>query len=219
MLIPIEIINKYLLNNNIKVDGVLHIGSHICEEKTMYNYLGVTDEKIIWIDAIEEKVNETTANGVKNVYQSVITDTDDNIVKFNISNNFQSSSVLELKEHLIYHPQIHYVEERMLKTVTIDTFFKRNNLDPSQYNLWNFDIQGAELLALKGAKESIQFPKAIILEVNEKELYEECGLINEVDYFLRQHGFMRVITKMTHYGWGDALYIKNPLKLSKYLNN
>jgi hypothetical protein len=45
------------------------------------------------------------------------------------------------------------------------------------------------------------------LEVNEKELYKDCGLINDVDNFLSQYNFKRVLTKMTTHGWGDALYI------------
>jgi len=40
-----------------------------------------------------------------------------------------------------------------MKTTTIDTFMKREAMKtPSLYNFWNFDIQGAELLALKGRR-------------------------------------------------------------------
>lgn len=86
-------------------------------------------------------------------------------------------------------------------------FFVRNNIDASKYNFWNFDIQGAELMALKGATQSIKYAKAIYLEVNEKELYKNCGLITEIDTFLLQYKFKRVLTNITIHGWGDALYI------------
>ena len=43
-----------------------------------------------------------------------------------------------------------------LKSITIDTFVKNNNIDIKNYNHWVIDIQGAELLALKGAKESLK---------------------------------------------------------------
>ncbi len=75
-------------------------------------------------------------------------------------------------------------------------------------NFWNFDIQGAELMALKGAAESLQHVDALYLEVNEKELYVGCGLIDEIDAFLQVRQFKRVITEMTVHGWGDALYVK-----------
>jgi hypothetical protein len=64
-------------------------------------------------------------------------------------------------------------------------------------------------MALKGAIKSIQYAKVIYLEVNEKELYKNCGLINEIDVFLEQYNFKRVLTHMTQHGWGDALYIIN----------
>ena len=64
-------------------------------------------------------------------------------------------------------------------------------------------------MALHGAGDYIKYVDVMYLEVNEKELYKNCGLIDELDSFLSRHNFKRVITKMTEYGWGDAIYIKN----------
>ena len=64
------------------------------------------------------------------------------------------------------------------------------------------------MLALKGASKYIQHVKAMYLEVNEKKLYKNCGLIADIDLFLSDFGFKRVLTDITQYGWGDALYIK-----------
>jgi hypothetical protein len=64
-------------------------------------------------------------------------------------------------------------------------------------------------MALKGATQSIQYAKAIYLEVNEKELYKGCAIISEVDDFLGKNGFLRVATfREPFVGWGDALYIR-----------
>lgn len=207
MLITFEDINNILLSNNIKVNGSLHIGAHECEELSFYNKLNIKNQDIIWIEAIPKKVEEAKKNGIQNIYNAVITDKDDEDVTFHISNNVQSSSVLEFGTHSQEHPWVVYVDHIQQKTITIDTFFERNNLDISKYDFWNFDIQGAELMALKGATKSIKYAKAIYLEVNEKELYENCGLIHEIDSFLSQYKFKRVLTNMTHHGWGDALYI------------
>ena len=89
-------------------------------------------------------------------------------------------------------------------SVLLYILFPLNNVIP---NFWNFDIQGAELMALKGAIHSIRYAKALYLEVNEKELYKNCGLIGEIDAFLYNYHFKRVITNITQHGWGDALYI------------
>ena len=209
MLISFEEINKILLSNNININGSFHIGAHECEELQFYNKIGLKPEDIVWIDAIPSKVNEATKRGIPNVYNAVITDKDDKEIIFNVSNNVQSSSVLEFGTHSEEHTWVVYVDKINLKSITIDTFFERNNIDASKYNFWNFDIQGAELMALKGATQSIKYAKAIYLEVNEKELYKNCALITEIDTFLLQYNFKRVLTKMTEHGWGDALYIIN----------
>ena len=209
MLIKFEEIKKVLLYNNINITGAFHLGAHNCEELSFYNNLGVKNDNIVWIDAIPEKVVQAKRRGIPNVYNAVITDTDDEEIIFNISNNGQSSSVLEFGTHSKAYPSIVYVNKIRQKSITIDTFFERNNIDASKYNFWNFDIQGAELLALKGATQSIKYAKAIYLEVNQHELYKKCGLVQEIDTFLSQYNFKRVYTIMTRFGWGDALYVLN----------
>ena len=57
MLIPTEKFLSILLKNKITINGVLHIGAHDCEELPFYNEICNT-ESIIWIDALEFKVNE-----------------------------------------------------------------------------------------------------------------------------------------------------------------
>jgi hypothetical protein len=213
MLIDFVDINRILSSNNISINGAFHIGAHECEEIPFYNQMGLKNEDVVWIDAIPLKVTEAKNRGIPNVYTAVITDKDDEAIVFNVSNNFQSSSVLEFGTHLVEHPGIVYVDKLYQTSITIDTFFERNTLDASNYNFWNFDIQGAELMALKGATKSIQHAKVLYLEVSEKELYKNCGLITEIDTFLSQYNFKRVLTKMTQHGWGDALYILNPIKI------
>ena len=207
MLISFEEIYKILLSNNINIIGSFHVGAHDCEELLFYNSLGLKNDDIIWIDAIPSKVTEALNRGIPNVYNAVITDKDDEEIIFNISNNVQSSSILELGTHLQEHPHVIYVDKIKQNSITIDTFFEKNNIDASKYNFWNFDIQGAELLALKGAIKSIKYAKVLYLEVNEKELYKNCSLINEIDTFLSQYNFKRILTYITEHGWGDALYI------------
>lgn len=207
MLISFEEIKNVLLSKNIDVHGSFHIGAHECEEMGFYNKLGIQKENVVWIDAIPSKVAEACMKGIPNVYAAVITDKDDEEVVFNVSNNVQSSSVLEFGTHSKEHPSVVYLSKFTSKSLTIDTFFQRNGLDASKYDFWNFDIQGAELMALKGAVASIQYAKAIYLEVNVNELYKGCGLIKEIDAFLWQYNFKRVLTNITQYGWGDALYI------------
>ena len=208
MLIPGANVINLLTNRGIKINGVLHIGAHECEELAFYSAMGVPAEKVIWIDAMQNKVNEANARGVPNVYQAVVTDKDNDVVKFNITNNVQSSSVLDFGSHARHHPHVHNVGSVQLPTVTVDTFLSRINADPAAYTFWNFDIQGAEMLALKGATNALQHARALYLEVNTEEVYKGCAKMDELDAFLGDVGFTRVITQMTPYGWGDALYVR-----------
>ena len=198
MLVPLD----------ITVKGVLHIGAHECEEMDAYKTIGVVPENIIWIDAIHRNVYKAQKRGIPNVYNAIITDKDDVEVDFNVSNNTQSSSVLEVNTHKVSHPEVFYIDTFSEQSITVDSFFQRNNLEAAKCNLWNIDIQGAELLALKGGMESLKHVDLLYLEVNEKELYKDCGLIGDIDEFVGRFGFIRQITKMTESGWGDAIYVK-----------
>ena len=192
----------------IKVSGALHIGAHECEELGFYRQLGLAPEDVIWIDAIGSKVHEAKMKGIPNIYQAVITDSDDQTVDFHVTNNVQSSSILEFGTHAVHHPHVKFVGKLSDKSVTVDTFFQRNNLDMSKCEFWNFDIQGAEMLALKGAQKALTFAKALYLEVNTEEVYKNGALLSELDTFLEERGFTRVLINMTPYGWGDALFVR-----------
>ena len=208
MLIKFDKINEILLENNINIKGALHIGAHECEELSFYHQLDLKNEDIVWIEALMNKVIEAQIRKIPNVYNAVITNEDDKEIIFNISNNFQSSSVLEFGTHKSSYPNIEYLFKFLCKTITIDTFVKRNNIDITKLNFWNFDIQGAELMALKGSTDSIKHAQAIYLEVNDREVYQKGALMSEIDEFLETYNFKRVLTEFTSEGWGDALYIK-----------
>ncbi len=200
-----QILDKY----KVSVKGVFHIGAHDCEELPFYfNTLCITPDKCVWIDALEDQVDKVTSFGIPNVFQGVVTDKDDEEVIFNVTNNKQSSSVLQFGTHEKHHDWVHFTHTLKLKTITIDTFFSRNNLNPENYDFWNLDIQGAELMALRGGQNALKYVKVIYLEVNKEEVYKGCGLIEDIDKFLFTHGFIRVETCFTEHGWGDAIYIK-----------
>ena len=93
-MIPVEDIRPHL--KDIVLTGVLHVGAHECEERHLYEALGITPERTIWIDAQADKVAQAIAKGVPNVYHCVMSDTDGAEVTFNITNNSQSSSILPL---------------------------------------------------------------------------------------------------------------------------
>jgi len=198
-----DIVSKYKL----KIRGIIHIGAHLAEELNEYSKNNV--KEIIWVEANPNIFNKliTIANKDK-CYNTAIYSVDNLKLDFNITNNGESSSLLELDMHKIEHPHIHVTEIIQVNTKRFDTLITENNLSIDNYNFVNLDIQGAELHALKGFGDFLNKIEYIYTEINIKPLYKECVLIDELDNFLNSKGFSRVETCWTTHGWGDALYIR-----------
>jgi FkbM family methyltransferase len=208
MLIPKETVRSLLQSKGVSVEGVLHIGAHECEELEVYRYMGIPDSKVIWIDALADKVEQARSRGIPNVHQAVISDTDGELVTFYRTNNNQSSSILEFGTHAAHYPWCVVTGTTQHSTKTIDAFISENSIDPSSLQFWNFDIQGAELKALKGGESALKYAKALYLEVNTEEVYKGCAKLPELDAYLRDKGFQRVLIETVREGWGDALYLR-----------
>ena len=201
-----ELVPKY----NIKLKGVLHIGAHMCEELKDYQKYGMDNKTIIWVEANPNLVIQNYKIDKTRVVKNYICcDKDGGYTRLNISNNGQSSSILELGTHRISYPAIHYVAHANVLNKRIDTMYKEDNIPEDFANFLNIDIQGAELLALKGMGNLLHKFDYIYLEVNRIPVYQKCAMVNEIDDHLKQFNFKRVQTKWTNEGWGDAFYIKN----------
>jgi FkbM family methyltransferase len=207
MLIPFSQICQFLEANNKKVTGILHVGAHECEEKKDYNDQGIPDNKIIWVEGNKDKVLEMRMKGIDTIYCAVVDEVERDVT-FHITNNGQSSSILPLEKHSNYYPHIVVTEERKVKTTTLKHLIEESKMPIQELNFWNFDIQGAELSALKGAGEYLKHADFIYVEVNIESLYRGCPLLPEIDSFLEANGFQRCGMKLVVQGWGDALYVR-----------
>ena len=206
MLIKIhELLKKY----SLQIKGILHIGAHMCEEYGDYIRAGVKNEKIIWVEGnpnLAEKIKKMFSNRI--IYHAVVSDKDNQEVVFHVSNNGQSSSILDFGTHKRHYRNIHYIKHIKQKTKTIKTLYQENKIDPKIANFVNIDIQGAELLALKGMGDLLNNFDYLYLEVNKEEVYKKCALIGEIDEYVKKFGLYRVDTKMTNCGWGDSFYMR-----------
>jgi hypothetical protein len=207
MHIPFSKCYELLKMRNITVNGIFHVGAHKCEELEDYQKCGVDKSNIYWVDADEDKVDIAKMRGIPNVFYAAL-DNKEEVVMFNVTNNGQSSSLLNLGTHKTNYPDIVVVENRPLTTQTGINFVRRNNIPIALCNFWNLDIQGKELDVIKSMEHLIQYADAIYCEINIEEVYEGCGLLSEVDAYLNLYRFTRVETHMTNEGWGDAFYIR-----------
>jgi FkbM family methyltransferase len=208
MLIPLHnLIQKY----NVIFKGILHVGAHECEELNDYER-HLTRNKILWVEALPNKVELCKLRYPNiNIENAIVSDVVENVT-FNVSNNGQSSSILDFGLHSQYHPDVHYVTKFQGTTKLLRDILPKYNIE---YNFLNFDIQGAELKALKGMEEYLQNVDYLYTEVNNDYVYKDCALVSEIDEYLRQFGLVRVETKWTEFKWGDAFYIRNTL-IKKY---
>lgn len=197
---------------NIKAKGVLHIGANTGQENEAYRKNGI--EHVMWIEADPETFRKLEENlsGTPNSYyvNACIGDEEGKEVTFHLSNNErQSSSFLELGTHTQAHPEVHYTDSFVTKMKRIDNLFYEKGLNMKDFSFLNIDIQGAELMALKGMGKLLMDIDYAYLEVNQKELYIGCALIEEIDAYMNFFDFARVETLWAgNTGWGDALYVR-----------
>lgn len=199
-----ELVKDY----NVNPKGIVHIGAH--EGQELEAYLEQKVPKVVWIEA-NPVIYETLKERLKphphhQAYQFAAHEIDGSHVDLNVMVNTMSSSILYPKKHLEFYPHITVTERIRVPTRTMDRFFEEEQLDASDYDFLNMDIQGAELLALRGFESNLKHFNYVYTEVNDDELFEGCCRTEDMDKFLGRHGFERVAKRMTSDKWGDALY-------------
>lgn len=198
---------SFLLNKfKVNVNGILHVGAHECEEYP--TYLNFTSN-ILWVEALPSLIEKSlTKHPELNIVNAVVSDQDDQVIQFNITNNTKCSSILDLDYHKEIHPEIVIERQITLKTKTIQTIYRENNITETDYNFLVMDIQGAELLALKGMGNILNNMDAIYIEATEKPLYEGGCVLDDLDNFLFNLGYSRKYLMLLN-SYGNAFYLKN----------
>jgi len=200
---------------------VLHIGAHYGQELAAYENNGV--QKIIWIDGnegvFEELKSKTSHSKLEQVYLCACLSDEEKEVDFHVANNGldwktdgQSSSLLEFGTHAKMYPQVKYVEHKKVYTRRFDQWAEEQTslFEMREIDFVNIDVQGAELKVLKGFGHYLLSSRlrAIYTEINLEEVYKGCCLVGELDSYLQQFGFKRVLTKTPERTWGDSLYLR-----------
>jgi FkbM family methyltransferase len=182
--------------------NAIHIGASWGQERQWYY------KNILWIEAnpaCEEQLRENLKSFPNQTYKIAVCSDKSQPKQFNIaSTKGASSSLLPLKKHKFYYPDIEYVDSIPVQTVTLDDIVKES------YDFLNIDVQGAELLVLKGATALLPQLTYIYAEINKEELYAGCGLLPEIDSYLENLGFCRILTSNIIHGYGEALYQRVP---------
>ena len=182
--------NLDLITEIYNSSGIVHMGAHRGTEAPIYDWL---HKKTIWIEAnpiVFDDLKDNVCQFInQKAYNFLLYDEDNKEVNFNISNNDSaSSSVYDFGEKSL-SMNLKMISKLKLNSKKFDTLVEEILLDISDYNFWILDLQGAELLALKGAKQSLKKCKSILIEISKEEYYINGAKWKELKYFLNEFGF------------------------------
>jgi FkbM family methyltransferase len=194
--------------------GVIHVGAHVAGE--LDDYLRMGFSKIVYIEANPALIPglraKAEAHGGKVIIVHAAASDTDGTVRLRVTSMDQSSSILPLAKHKDIYPSIREVSQVEVRGRRLDTLLTEEGLSAEDFNFLNLDIQGAELMALRGAPNLLSGIEAVNTEVNLQELYQGAGLLGELEQFMAKLGFGRAaMVTPWHPSWGDAFYVRKPV--------
>jgi FkbM family methyltransferase len=204
-------IAELLRTHGISVRGLVHVGAHEGEELPAYRQIG--DFPIALIEAhpgvhdrlaaiVAGQVNVTTVHAAVSDREGPVT------LHVNINDHCNSLLPIGTLSRLL--PDMIECATVDVPGRTLDGLFaewRAGGAAIADANVLVSDIQGAELMALRGGQSTLPQFDAVVLEVSFDELYAGCAQVEDIDRFMSGAGFSRVATVSTyHRDWSDAFY-------------
>lgn len=215
MLMSLEALaDKY--DMRAQVSGIIHGGAHLAEEAPEYDRIFGPGLQVLWIEAnpgVYLPLTDALAPYPnQKIVWALLADVDGEYRTFHVTNyDGMSSSLLDFGTHPQFSPDTVFVRDETLMTLTLDYLLSDDTNFPSSFdpNMLVLDIQGAELIALRGAAHLRTRLDYVMLEVNKEDVYQGCAKVWDLDDLLLLDGLKRVETHWVEgQGWGDALWIR-----------
>jgi len=174
--------------------GIIHVGAHVGQECNFYNTL---NKLILFIEPNPKLYKKLLLNihkySKQKAIKALVTDKNNEYYSFNIANNNGgSSSIFDLSDRTDpLFPNIKMINKIVLKSQTLDSIIQTNN--DSYYDFLVLDVQGAELLVLKGAENFINNRcKYIYTEISTTEIYKNGVLYSDLKEYLGKKNFFPI---------------------------
>lgn len=188
------------------------IGAHLYQERELFTKVFPNLKKVILFEPIPE-VFQQLQNIIKNdpltvAFPYAISDTD-GFADFHITNNFASSSLLNMKEHREIFPSVTDKETINVQVRKLESVILEHNLP--RPDILFVDVQGAEYIVLSSIPQSIlDTTKVIYTESSTSELYEGAKNLEDLIQLLNKthefKGFAALTNRVRNHG--NALFIK-----------
>ena len=204
---PLELLTG-LAAKKPKLETLIHIGAHVAQERFVYEAAGYRRIRLVQIIAEHQRALGGAGSPVQHQTAcALLTDRPgDPIDLREYSNDGMSSSIFPVgEESLARWPDV--VETGLrehLTTDTLDHLLAASGLRDTVDTLV-VDVQGAELLVLKGAEQTLQHVSAVITEVSSRPYYRGGVLHAELSAFLSSRGFAAMSMPRRH---GDMLFVR-----------
>lgn len=174
--------------------GVVHIGANTGQERDLYASRNLP---VIWVEALPDVFGWLLDNiaGYENqlAFNYLLTDEDGKEYDFGVANNEgQSSSIFDFADHKKIWPQVEYESHINLISTRFDTMIEDERIDLGGYDALVMDVQGAELLVLKGMGNLVDNFRYIRSETADFEIYKGGCQLKDLDEYLIPRGFKRV---------------------------
>jgi FkbM family methyltransferase len=124
----------------------------------------------------------------------------------------KSSSLLPPDKLLATNKWLEFKNEIKVSTIKLDTFLSREKID--QIDFAHMDVQGAELMVLRGAGKKINVIKNIWLEVESIPLYEGQPVKKDVESFMSNLGYVKLIDTVDEVA-GDQFWSRREWLISR----
>jgi len=201
--------------------GIIHVGADVGQEVPQYLDYGFKNIILIEANPQSYKALEAKFGSYANVelFNYAICNRNGD-VDFHIhtsrSGSTEPASILPMKRFKEIVKSLHTTDTIRVPAITLDSLIETHGICAGDYNFINIDIQGAELLALRGATKLISALDAVISEVNLIEMYENGALEREIVAFLAGHGFEKrhavyhplYDENSTFAAWGECLFLR-----------
>jgi FkbM family methyltransferase len=203
--------------------GIVHVGADVGQEVAQYFSYGF--KSIILVEANPERyqvlLSKFGGDPRIRIFNYAICDKQGTIdfhIHTSRSGSTEPASILPMKRFKEIVKTLHTARTIQVPAITLDALFEENQIAFRDYNFLNIDIQGAELLAFRGARMLLASVNVIVSEVNIVEMYEDGALEGDLVKFLENEGFDKKHAvyhtlydeNSTFPAWGEGLFVKRP---------